>query len=155
MVKPKKRDTAKKSKSFINDRKTPLRMAEFKFVINDTKTGKSYQKAQEDESLVGRKIGDKVSGDFLGLDGYELEIRGGSDFAGFPMRKDIEGPIRKKALLGPGVGARIDRAGMKKRKTVSGNTITAKTVQINLTITKPGSQGLDQIFGKTEEAKAE
>ena len=41
-------------------------MAELRFVINDTKTGKSYQKALEDESLVGKRIGETIVGDFLG-----------------------------------------------------------------------------------------
>jgi len=130
-------------------------MAEFKFVINDVKTGKTYQKALEDSSLIGKRIGESISGDFLGLDGYELQIRGGSDFAGFPMRKDIEGPIRKKALLGSGVGVKIDRKGMHLRKTVSGNQITAKTAQVNLSVQKYGSKALDEIFGKKDEAKAQ
>ena len=73
-------------------------MVEVRFVINDGKTGKTYQKALEEETLVGKKIGEVVSGDFLGLEGYELQIRGGSDFAGFPMRPDIDGPVRKKHL---------------------------------------------------------
>ncbi|MDP3728877.1 MAG: 30S ribosomal protein S6e [bacterium] len=130
-------------------------MAELRFVINDTKTGKTYQKALEDESLVGKKIGETVRGDFLGLEGYELQIRGGSDFAGFPMRNDIEGPIRKKALLGSGVGVKIDRKGMKKRKTVCGNQVTVKTAQLNLSVKKYGQKPLDDIFGKKEDAKAE
>lgn len=130
-------------------------MAELKFVINDNKTGKTYQKALEDDSLVGKKIGEVISGDFLGLNGYEFEIRGGSDFAGFPLRKDIEGPVRKKALLGSGVGVKIDRAGVKYRKTVCGNTITVKTAQVNLNIIKYGHTPLDQLLGKKEEQKAE
>lgn len=129
-------------------------MAEIRFVINDTKTGKTYQKALEDESLVGKKIGETVKGDFLGLEGYEMQIRGGSDFAGFPMRNDIDGPIRKKALLGSGVGVKIDRKGMKKRKTVCGNQVTIKTAQLNLAVKKYGSKSLEEIFGN-KEAKAE
>ena len=130
-------------------------MAEFKFVINDNKSGKTYQKALEDDTLIGKKLGEVVSGDFLGLEGYELEIRGGSDFAGFPLRKDIEGPVRRKALLGSGVGVKVDRAGIKLRKTVCGNTITAKTAQINLKVVKYGHKPLEELFGKNEEAKAE
>ncbi|MBI5798300.1 30S ribosomal protein S6e [Candidatus Woesearchaeota archaeon] len=129
-------------------------MAEFKFVINDTKTGKTYQRALEDETLVGKRIGETVPGDFLGLEGYELQIRGGSDFAGFPLRKDIDGPVRKKGLFGPGVGVKVDRKGMKLRKTVCGNTITVKTVQVNLCVKKYGEKALDELLGKAE-AKAE
>ncbi|MBT4175161.1 30S ribosomal protein S6e, partial [archaeon] len=32
-------------------------MAETKFVINDSKTGKTYQKALEDSTLVDKKVG--------------------------------------------------------------------------------------------------
>jgi small subunit ribosomal protein S6e len=130
-------------------------MAEFKFVINGTKSGKTYQKALEDDTLIGKKIGDVVPGDFLGMEGYELEIRGGSDFAGFPLRKDVEGPVRRKALLGSGVGVKVGRAGIKLRKTVCGNAITAKTAQINFKVIKYGHKPLDELFGKKEEVKAE
>ncbi len=130
-------------------------MVEVRYVVNDVKSGKTYQKTLEDDSLVGKKIGEKVEGDFLGLEGYELEIRGGSDHAGFPLRKDIEGPVRKRALLGGGVGVKINRPGMKLRKTVCGNTITVKTAQINLSVKKYGSKALEDIFGKKEEKAAE
>ena len=130
-------------------------MVEVRFVINDVKTGKTYQKALEEETLVGKKIGDVVSGDFLGLEGYELQIRGGSDFAGFPLRRDVDGPVRKKALIGSGVGVKVDRKGMKKRKTVCGNQVTNKTAQINLAVQKYGGKGLEDIFGKKDETKAE
>jgi len=40
---------------------------EFKFVISDPKTGKSYQKALNNEWFVGKKIGDKVEGNLVGL----------------------------------------------------------------------------------------
>lgn len=129
-------------------------MAEIKFVINDPKTGKSYQKALDDESLVGKKIGDTVSGDVLGLEGYTFSIKGGSDFAGFPLRKDIEGIIRKKVLMQRGVGNRSGAKGEKRRKSVSGNTITPKTVQVNLMVTTYGAQQLDNVFGKKEETQA-
>ena len=128
-------------------------MVEVRFVINDTKNGKTFQNGLEDETLVGKKMGETVSGDFLGLEGYELQIRGGSDFAGFPMRADIDGPIRKKALLGSGVGVKVDRKGMKKRKTVCGNQVTVNTAQLNLMVKKYGPKSLEDIFGKKEDAK--
>tara|TARA_Y100000310_G_C20128659_1_gene554814 strand:- start:64 stop:459 length:396 start_codon:yes stop_codon:yes gene_type:complete len=131
-------------------------MAEFKFVINDVKSGKTFQKALEDESVIGKKIGEKLNGDFLGLEGYELEIRGGSDNAGFAMKKDINNSQRKKLLLSHGVAMRENRAGLKRRKTTCGNTISPKITQINLKITKYGSKALEELFApKEEEAKAE
>jgi small subunit ribosomal protein S6e len=129
-------------------------MAELRFVVNDTKTGKSYQKALETQDFDGKKIGETVKGDFLGLEGYELEITGGSDYAGFPLRKDIEGTGRKKGLFKGGVGMRkVERKGIRIRKTVCGNTITDKTVQVNLKVTKEGTKKLVDIFAKKVEEK--
>ncbi len=127
---------------------------EFKVVINDTKTGKSYQQNVDSEKFIGKKIKDKIDGSMIGLAGYELQITGGSDSAGFPMRPDIEGQGRKKALLSGGIGVTISRKGMKKRKTVRGNTISINTAQINLKVVKPGSKVLDEFF-KKEEKKEE
>jgi len=129
-------------------------MAEVKFVINDPKTGKSYQKALESEELNGKKVSETIDGNFLGLDDYELKITGGSDFVGFPMRKEIDGVGRKKGYFSGGVGVKIERKGMKKRKTVCCNTISKDIVQINLKVVKEGSKKLEEIFAK-EEPKAE
>ena len=131
-------------------------MAEFKIVINDVKTGKSYQKTVSDSSLVGKKIGDKVDGKVVGLTGYELEIKGGSDTAGFPMIVTVDTSGRKKALLSKGPGVKIKRDGMIKRKTVRGNTISDKTAQINLKIIKYGTKKVEELLGieKKEESPA-
>ena len=128
-------------------------MAALKLVINDPKTGKSYQKTLEDETLVGKKLGDVITGDFVGLDGYQFSIRGASDFAGFPLRKDVEGPVRKKVLMGHGVGNRTGGNNLKFRKTVSGNAITPRTVQVNLMVTQYGTKALDDVLGKKEDAQ--
>ncbi len=63
----------------------------FKLVVSDPKSRKSYQKEVSGEGILGKKIGDKFSGAAAGLEGYELQITGGSDKDGFPMRKDVEG----------------------------------------------------------------
>ncbi|MFH0752382.1 MAG: 30S ribosomal protein S6e [archaeon] len=127
---------------------------EIKLVINNPKTGRSYQKQLEGEFLVGMKIGAKVNGDNIGLPGYELEITGGSDNAGFPMRRDIDSSGRKQALLTKGPGVHINREGMKKRKTVRGNTIGEVTAQVNLKITKLGSKDLEELLGIKKEEPA-
>ena len=122
-------------------------MVEIKVVVSYKE--KSYQKTIGDE-LFGRKIGDKVPGDLIGLKGYELEITGGSDTAGFPMRKDVPGVGRKKPLLTKGPGVYIDRKGMRIRKTIRGNTISNDIAQINLKVLKVGSENLEKIFKKEE-----
>jgi small subunit ribosomal protein S6e len=119
-------------------------MVDFKLVISDPKTGKSYAKELKEaaaEQFVGKRIGDKVSGDQSGYAGYEFEVTGGSDICGFPLRKDVDSS-RKKILYVSGVGLRKGGKGVRQRKTVCGARISSKTVQINLKIIKQGKQEL-------------
>ena len=109
-----------------------------KAVINDPKTGKSFQIEIEGEKLFGKKIGDEIDGVVLGYEGYKFKITGGSDKDGFPMRKDVHGTGRKKIYLSSGPGFRPKRKGEKRRKTVRGNTIAEDIAQINLMVTKHG-----------------
>ena len=102
----------------------------FKLVVSDPKTRKSYQK-EVSEGLVGKKIGDKVDGKIAGLDGFELQITGGSDNDGFPMRKDVSGTARKKILVSHGTGFHARQPGMRKRMSIRGNTISEDISQIN------------------------
>lgn len=136
-------------------------MPELKIVINDVKTGKSFQKViseTEANSLIGQKIGQKISGDSIGLHEYELEVRGGSDYAGFPMRFDVEGLGRKKPYLSRGPGVRGLKKGQKTRKSVIGNTITNTLAQVNLKIIKYGTKTVEECLGikpKEKEEKTE
>ena len=112
-------------------------MVDFKIVISDMKTGKTSQKEVKDDDarkFMGLKIGDKLKGDFLDIGNAEIEITGGSDYCGFPMRKDVLGVGRKRILAVGGVGIRNKEKGIKKRKTVCGNTIHAKISQINVKV---------------------
>ena len=128
-------------------------MVEFKLVIADPKTGKSYKKEVKDADavvLLGKKIKDIV--ELHGMQGYKFEITGGSDYAGFPMRADISGPVRKRIYSKGGVGVKDVKRGEKKRKIVCGNTIHAKIVQINLKIKEYGPKPLEE-KKETEEKK--
>lgn len=128
-------------------------MVSFKLVIG-TKEGKCLQKdTQEAEAQVflGKKIGDAISGDKIGFAGYEFVITGGSDYCGFPMRKDVDGLNRRRILAVQGVGLKMQNKGVKHRKTVCGNTIHPKIVQINLKVTTPGKDPLP--FPVKEEKK--
>ena len=60
------------------------------------------------------------------------------------MRKDIPGPVRKRILLVKGVGIRNSANGIKKRKTVCGNTIHEKISQVCLKIIKYGKKPLEE-----------
>jgi len=129
-------------------------MVEFKLTISNPKTTKTVQKEVKDDDarpFVGKKIGDKINGEVINLTGYEFEVTGGSDYCGFPMRKDVRGTARKKILAVSGIGVKKKAKGIKQRKTVCGNTIHDKIVQINLKILKEGKE--DIFKGKEGEAE--
>ncbi len=127
----------------------------FKIVVSDPKSRKAYQKEVEENAsgLIGKKVGGKVSGGFLGLEGYELEITGGSDRQGFPIRPDVDGQGRKKIVLAFPPGFHPVRSGERKRKSVRGNTISKDISQINLKILKAGKKPLETVLGVKEKPK--
>ncbi|MBI2673507.1 30S ribosomal protein S6e [Candidatus Woesearchaeota archaeon] len=133
-------------------------MQEFRTTISDPKTGKSYNKTLNTDLFLGKRIKDKINGDDLGLKGYELELTGGSDKAGFAMRYDLSGIGRKKILAIKGTGlSKSKKRGINIRKTVKGNTVNQDIIQINLKVTKEGAKKMEEIFvveTKAEEAKA-
>ncbi|MBI4399272.1 30S ribosomal protein S6e [Candidatus Micrarchaeota archaeon] len=120
-----------------------------KVVISDPKTGKTYQTdvAKEQEAgLVGLKIGDLVEGAIVGANAYKLQITGGSDKEGFPMRRDVSGPRRIRALLSSGTGIQTSRKGERRIKSVRGNTISENIMQLNTKVTEYGEKSLDELF---------
>ncbi|MFH1238161.1 MAG: S6e family ribosomal protein [archaeon] len=132
------------------------------FKINIAHKGKTYKVETEDEKLVGSSIGDKIKGEEISEDlaGYEIEITGTSDKAGFTGMIDIEGPNLHKVLLGYGKGMHKKPRGEKKvnkkpkglrlRKTVRGKEISIDTVQINTKVLKEGSKKFNAFFEKPE-----
>ena len=130
-------------------------MVEFKAVIGDTKHGKTYNttvSGQHANRLLGMKIGDEFDGLFVSLPGYKLKITGGSDKDGFPMRRDLPGQSRKKIVLSGGTGFHPVMDGMRRRKFVRGNTISADIVQINIAVTSFGPRPIEEQL-KQEETK--
>ncbi|MBI4449061.1 30S ribosomal protein S6e [Candidatus Woesearchaeota archaeon] len=122
-------------------------------IVMGTKDGKSAQKElneQESAILVGKVIGDKVSGDSIGVPGYEFMVTGGSDYCGFPMRRDVSGPMRKRILAVDGVGLSKEGKGIRIRKTVCGNQIHDKTAQVNLKVEKAGPEPLPHTPAKKQ-----
>lgn len=129
----------------------------FKLVISDPKTRKSYSREvpQETSMLSGKKIGEAIEGNPVGLAGFRLEITGGSDKEGFPMRKDVDGIARKKILLSSPPGYHPEREGERRRRSIRGNTVSADIVQVNLKVVEHGKHNLDELFGKKAEEKKE
>ncbi len=132
-------------------------MVSFKLCISDPSSGRTFQKEVKDSMarpFIGLNIGESVKGDSIEISGYELQITGGSDYCGFPMRKGILG-LRKKITLYGGVGFKGDAKGIKRRKTVCGHKIHDKISQINLKVTKQGAKKLAEIFGVPETKEAD
>lgn len=129
-----------------------------KIVISDTKTGKSYSlelpKNKESE-FIGKKIGEKIEGGAVGADGYTLEITGGSDTAGFPMRKDVTGPRRVGVILSSGTGITPQGKGVRAKRNVRGNLISDQIMQINVKVLTAGAKPLEEIFPKAAGEKKE
>ncbi len=145
-------------------------MVDIKLVIGNPKTGKCFQQEIKDDvskSFMNKKLGNSIKGEFLDYTGYTFEITGGSDKSGFPMRRDVEGQMKKRILAVKGVGlksktsktkkGKLTFKGIRQRKTVAGNTIGPQTSQINLKITKEGSKkiGPDAETKAPAEEKAE
>jgi small subunit ribosomal protein S6e len=118
-------------------------MAKFKLIISDPADGTSKAvELQETRAapLIGRKIGDILDASIADMPGNKVQITGGSDKDGFPMRPSVHGGVRRRVILSGGVGFNPLDEGMRKRKTVRGNVITDDIVQVNLKIvekTKP------------------
>ena len=133
-------------------------MATFKLTIADPKESKTYQKEVKDAEaagFLGLNIGESIKGDGFGLEGYEFEVTGGSDFCGFPMRKGILG-VRKKITSIGGVGFPGLKGGKKLRRTVCGQKINDSITQVNMKVTKAGSKKLADVAGApAEDAGAE
>ena len=118
-------------------------MAEFTVAVSDPEDGTTYQVDASDQDanrFVGREIGEEVDGSAVGLDGYTLEVTGGSDDAGRPMRADVAGPTLTELLLEGGTGYNPDREGERKRVTVRGREISDATRQINAKVVARGDQ---------------
>lgn len=130
------------------------------FKINISDKGKTLKAETDNEAFIRMKIGDKISGDLVSadLDGYELEITGTSDIAGFPgIKGEIGGQLRGLLLTKEDKGMNTTRPrGLRLKKTVRGEEISEKTAQINMKVQKEGSKKFSDLLPKKEApAKAE
>jgi small subunit ribosomal protein S6e len=128
---------------------------EMVFKLNISDKGKAWKVETDSEFLLGKSLGDKIHGKEIKpeLEGYELEISGGSDIAGFPLSKDVPGLALKALLLKKGFGMRDNTEGIRKRKTVRGKTISASVSLINLKVVKHGAKHLNEIFPEQNQPK--
>ena len=129
-------------------------MAKFKIIVSDPDSGTSKTVELEGTRavpLIGRRVGEVLDGAIAGLSGHKVQITGGSDKDGFPMRPDVHGGVRRKVILGGGVGFNPRDEGQRKRKMVRGNVITDEIVQINMKIVEKPKQAKE---GKKKKEKA-
>ena len=134
-------------------------MAEFQVVVGDPDTGDSYQFEVADNQanrFLGRTLGEEVDGDAVGLDGYTLELTGGSDTAGRPLRADIGGSNLREILADERtVGYKPTRDGERRRVTVRGNEITDEVAQLNASIVERGDTDIAELLGGGDDADDE
>lgn len=116
-----------------------------------TQDGKVHQVETDAKNFVGKEIGEVFNGEIVDLNGYELEITGGSDKSGFPMRASIEGSERRRVLIEDGSGIREKEDGMKRRKSVRGNKVSTEIEQLNAKVVEEGSKSLEELLSEDEE----
>lgn len=106
-------------------------------IISDPETGTSQKVELEDSTiapLIGRRIGEVIDGTVANLAGYKLQLMGGTDKDGIPMRPDVHGGVKARVVLSGGVGYKPKKKGERKRVVIRGNTVTADTTFLNLKI---------------------
>ncbi|MDI6847484.1 MAG: 30S ribosomal protein S6e [Candidatus Bathyarchaeia archaeon] len=131
-------------------------MAKFKIIISDPETGTSKTVEVEETRtipLIGRKMGETIDGSIMGLPGHKLQITGGSDKDGFPIRSNVHGGVRRRVVLSGGIGFNPQSKGERRRKTVRGNVITDEIVQINMKIVEKPKRPKEKKKAKEKEEK--
>ncbi|MCL2358568.1 30S ribosomal protein S6e [Candidatus Bathycorpusculum sp.] len=112
-------------------------MAKFKIIVSDPQTGASKVVELEEaraNPFIGRKLGETLDGAVVDLPAHKVQLTGGSDSDGVPMRSNVHGGMRRAVVLSGGAGFKAKRKGERRRKTVCGDIITDEIVQINMKI---------------------
>jgi small subunit ribosomal protein S6e len=128
-------------------------------IIADPETGTNEKVELEDARmapLVGRRIGEVIDGTVADLAGYRLQLTGGTDKDGIPMRPDVHGGVKARVVLSGGVGYKPRNKGERKRVVVRGNTVTTETTFLNFKIVeKPKGHKKKKAEPKPEEPAEE
>jgi small subunit ribosomal protein S6e len=130
-------------------------MAKFKVIVSDPQAGTSKIVELEEARaapLIGRRVGETMDGSVVDLPAHTVQILGGSDKDGVPMRGNVHGGVRRRVVLSGGAGFNPKNKGERKRKTVRGNVITDEIAQINLKITERPASAVKVPEAKVEQA---
>ncbi len=106
-------------------------------IISDPETGTSQRVELEDARMapiMGRRIGEVIDGTVADLAGHKIQLTGGTDKDGIPMRPDVHGGVKARVVLSGGVGYKPKKKGERKRVVVRGNTVSADTTFLNFKI---------------------
>lgn len=132
-------------------------MAKFKVIVSDPQSGASKVVELEEaraSPFIGRKLGETIDGAAVDLPAHKIQLMGGSDKDGVPMRSNVHGGVRRAVVLSGGAGFKPKNKGERKRKVVRGDIITDEIVQINIKIIErpAGATPLPKPAPKTKEA---
>lgn len=122
-------------------------MVEFKLVISES--AKSFARTVSDPQsagFLGKRIGESVGGELIGLSGYTFRIAGATDKSGFPLRPEVPGARQVRLFVGEGFGFHAPRHGMRKRRSFRGSQVSEDTVQINLVVEQKGPKALAELL---------
>jgi small subunit ribosomal protein S6e len=106
-------------------------------IVSDPETGTSQKVELEDARMapiMGRRIGEVIDGTVADLAGHKIQLTGGTDKDGIPMRPDVHGGVKARVVLSGGVGYKPKKKGERKRVVVRGNTVSADTTFLNFKI---------------------
>jgi small subunit ribosomal protein S6e len=112
-------------------------MAKFKVIVSDPMSGASKVLELEEaraSPFISKKLGETLDGAVVDLPAHKIQLMGGSDKDGVPMRSNVHGGVRRAVVLSGGAGFKAKEKGQRKRKVVRGDIITDEIVQINVKI---------------------
>ncbi len=129
-------------------------MASFTIVVGDPDSGLAHQleaDGQDANRFLGKSIGDEVDGSAVGLEGYTLEITGGSDDAGRPLNKTVAGADLQEVLMKEKqTGYNPERDGERRRITVRGREVSDAVAQINASVAESGDTAVEELLAEDE-----
>ncbi|KAI5143322.1 small subunit ribosomal protein S6e [Nematocida parisii] len=95
-----------------------------------------------ESALYEKRIMDVIEGELIAPEwsGFLLQLTGGTDKQGFPMKPDVMTPDRVRLLLKKGdTGFRCTDNGLRRRKSVRGDVVSEHIGVLNLKVVKEGS----------------